>query len=287
MDRKILRFLKRYLIITVVSILYGGAVSLFLEPNHLIPGGLTGVSMIASKFIPLQTGTIFALINVPILIAALFKFGWRFIFSTMYAVFWVSFFTNLFEGLPAITTEPLLAVFIGDMLIAFSIGIIFKQGATSGGADIIIKFLRLKHPYIKTGSLFTMFDFVVIGLAGFLFKDLDSAFYCIIGLLVMQTVMDYILYGQDEAKLVYIISDKTIELSEILVNEIEVGVTFLKGKGAYSNKEKDVIMCVVKKNVYPKLENAVKEIDHNAFLIVSQANEIYGEGYKNIRASKL
>lgn len=287
MDRKILRFLKRYLIITVVSILYGGAVSLFLEPNHLIPGGLTGVSMIVSKFIPLQTGTIFALINVPILIAALFKFGWRFIFSTMYAVFWVSFFTNLFEGLPAITTEPLLAVFIGDMLIAFSIGIIFKQGATSGGADIIIKFLRLKHPYIKTGSLFTMFDFVVIGLAGFLFKDLDSAFYCIIGLLVMQTVMDYILYGQDEAKLVYIISDKTIELSEILVNEIEVGVTFLKGKGAYSNKEKDVIMCVVKKNVYPKLENAVKEIDHNAFLIVSQANEIYGEGYKNIRASKL
>lgn len=287
MDKKILRFLKRYLIITLVSLLYGVGVSLFLEPNHLIPGGLTGISMIISKFVPLQTGTIFALINIPILIAALFKFGWKFIISTMYAVFWVSFFTNLFEGMPAVTNEPLLAVFIGDMLIAFSIGMIFKQGATSGGADIIIKFLRLKHPYIKTGSLFMMFDFAVIGLAGFLFQNLDAAFYCVIGLLIMQTVMDYVLYGQDEAKLVYIISDKTIELSEILVNEIEVGVTFLKGKGAYSNKEKEVIMCVVKKNVYPKLENAVKDIDHNAFLIVTQANEIYGEGYKNIRASKL
>lgn len=287
MNRKIVQFVRKYLILTAVSVLYGAGVSLFLAPNHLIAGGITGISMIIGKFAPLSIGTIFALINVPILIFALVKFGWKFTVSTVYTVLWVSVFTNVFEGMGPVTGDPLLAVSIGDFLIAFAIGCAFKQGATTGGADIIVKYLRIRHPYIKTGSLFMMFNFVVIGVDGIISRDADSALYAIVGLIVMQTVMDYVLYGQDEANLVYIVSNKTGELSDYLINSLDIGVTFLKGKGAYYNQDKEVIMCVVKKNIYPKVEDAVKEIDTNAFLIVTKANEIYGKGYKNIREGKL
>lgn len=287
MKKRAFRLVKKYIIISLMSLLYGAGVSLFLAPNQLVPGGLTGVSMMIHHFVALPIGTIFAIINIPIMIAALIKFGWKFIVSTIYAVFAVSFFTNYFEAMKPVTKDPLLAVLVGDMIIAFSIGMIFKQGSTSGGADIIVKFLRIKYPDIKTGSLFMAFDFIVIGLSGIIFQNVDSALYAMIGLVIMQTVMDYVLYGQDEANLVYIVTERSKELSEILVNQLELGVTYLKGKGAYSNQDKKVIMCVVKKNVYPKLENAVKDIDDQAFLIVTHANEIYGEGYKNIRATKL
>lgn len=287
MKKRIIKNVKRYLLITLVAVLYGAGTSLFLEPNDLVPGGLTGVSMILSRYVPLPTGTIFMLINIPIIAVAWYKFGWRFIVSTLYAVICVSGFTNLFSNLPAVTNEKLLAVFMGDILIAFSIGVVFKCGATTGGADIIVKLLRLKYPHIKTGKLFMVFDITVVSLSGILFHNIDAALYAFIGIFVMSAVMDMVLYGQDEAKMVFIISEKADLLAEKILVEVDAGVTFLTGRGAYSQKEKEVILCVVKKSIYPKVEEVIKDTDPHAFLIVTHANEIYGEGYKNIFANKV
>lgn len=287
MTKRILRNMKKYILITLVAMLYGMGTSLFLEPNDLVPGGLTGVSLILSRYLPLSTGVIFSLINIPIIAVAWYKFGWKFILSTMYTVGCVSLFTDMFAGMPAITKEPLLAVFMGDILIAFSIGVVLKNGATTGGADIIVKLLRLKYPHIKTGKLFMMFDITVVSLSGILFHNIDAALYAFIGIFVMSAVMDMVLYGQDEAKLVFIVSEKSQILAEKLLVDVDAGVTFLTGRGAYSKREKDVILCVVKKSIYPKVEEVIKDIDPQAFLIVTHANEIYGEGYKNIFASKV
>lgn len=287
MKKRIIRNAKRYLLITMVAVLYGVGTSLFLEPNDLVPGGLTGVSMMVSRYVPLPTGTIFMLLNVPIIAVAWYKFGWKFIISTLYAVACVSGFTNLFSDLPAFTNEKLLAVFVGDILIAFSIGTVFKCGATTGGADIIVKLLRLKYPHIKTGKLFMMFDITVVSLSGILFRNIDAALYAFIGIFVMSAVMDMVLYGQDEAKMVFIISEKSELLAEKLLVDVDAGVTFLTGRGAYSQKEKEVILCAVKKSIYPKVEEVIKDTDPRAFLIVTHANEIYGEGYKNIFANKV
>lgn len=279
--------IKKYLIITLVSILYGAGTSLFLEPNDLVPGGLTGIAMILNRFIPIGTGTFFLIMNIPIIILAWYKFGGKFIISTLYAVACVSVATDVFTGMSAVTKEPLLAVFMGDILIAFSIATIFKCGATSGGADIIIKLLRLKYPHIRTGRLFLIFDISVVALSGVLFRNIDAALYAFIGIFVMSAVMDLVLYGQDEAKMVFIISEKSELLADKMMMDVDVGVTFLTGRGAYSKKEKDVIMCVVRKSIYPKIEEIIKEEDPNAFLIVTHANEIYGEGYKDIFANKV
>lgn len=278
---------KKYLIITLVSILYGAGTSLFLEPNELVPGGLTGIAMILNRFVPIGTGTFFLIMNIPIIALAWYKFGWKFIISTLYAVGCVSVATDIFTGMSAITNEPLLAVFMGDILIAFSIATIFKCGATSGGADIIIKLLRLKYPHIKTGRLFMIFDISVVALSGILFQNIDAALYAFIGIFVMSAVMDLVLYGQDEAKMVFIISEKSELLADKMMMDVDAGVTFLTGRGAYSKKEKDVILCVMRKSIYPKVEEIIKEEDPNAFLIVTHAHEIYGEGYKDIFAHKV
>ena len=287
MGKRIKRNIKRYILITLVSALYGAGTSLFLEPNDLVPGGLTGIAMILNRFLPLGTGTIFMIMNVPIIAIAWYKFGWKFIVSTLYAIVCVSTFTDIFAGMNAITNEPLLAVFMGDILIAFAIGTVFKCGATTGGADIIVKLLRLKYPHIKTGKLFMMFDISVVALSGILFHNIDAALYAFIGIFVMSAVMDMVLYGQDEAKMVFIISEHSELLAEKLLVDVDAGVTFLTGRGAYSKKEKEVILCVVKKSIYPKVEEAIKDTDPQAFLIVTHANEIYGEGYKDIFAHKV
>lgn len=279
--------IKKYLIITLVSILYGAGTSLFLEPNDLVPGGLTGIAMILNRFIPIGTGTIFLILNIPIIALAWYKFGGKFIVSTLYAVGCVSVATDIFTGMSAVTKEPLLAVFMGDILIAFSIATIFKCGATSGGADIIIKLLRLKYPHIRTGRLFMIFDISVVTLSGGLFHNIDAALYAFIGIFVMSAVMDLVLYGQDEAKMVFIISEKSGLLAQKIMSDVDAGVTFLTGRGAYTKKEKEVILCVVRKAVYPKVEEIIKTEDPAAFLIVTHAHEIYGEGYKDIFANKV
>lgn len=287
MKKRIIRNIRKYILITLVAALYGAGTSLFLDPNDLVPGGLTGIAMILSRFLPAGTGTIFMIMNIPIIAIAWYKFGWKFIVSTLYAVGCVSVFTDIFAGMPAVTNEPLLAVFMGDILIAFAIATVFKCGATTGGADIIIKLLRLKYPHIKTGKLFMIFDISVVTLSGILFHNIDAALYAFIGIFVMSAVMDMVLYGQDEAKMVFIISEKSELLAEKILVDVDAGVTFLTGRGAYSKKEKDVILCVVKKSIYPKVEEVIKDTDPQAFLIVTHANEIYGEGYKNIFASKV
>ena len=138
--------------------IYGAAVSLFIDPNDLAPGGVTGIAILLSRAIPLETGTLILLINVPIVLLGVWKFGVRFIISTFYAIAMTSLFTNLLASFGAATDDILLAALAGSVLIAVSIGTIFKRGATTGGTDIIIKCLRLKFPHLKTGALFFITD---------------------------------------------------------------------------------------------------------------------------------
>ncbi len=277
----------RYLIITIAAFFYGAAVTLFLDPNNIVPGGVTGIAMIISRFTDMETGTLIILINIPILLIGLKKFGFRFLCSTIYATVMISVFTNLLKNITPLTDSMFLAAFMGNLMIAVSLGVVFKCHATTGGLDIIVKLLRLRYPHIKTGKLFFMADILVICIAGVVFSDMDAAFYAFIGILVMSIVFDLVLYGKDEAKLIYIISEKSEKITERILTEMDCGVTFLKGRGAYSNKEREVILCVVRKNFSPKIEGIVKETDSDAFMIISSATEIYGEGYKDIFAEKV
>ena len=277
----------QYLIITAASVLYGIGVSLFLDPNNLAPGGVTGIAVIVNRLTGIETGTLYLVINIPIVLLGVWKFGIRFIVSTAYAIFATSLFTNFFSGYGAVTTEPLLAALVGSILLAVGIGMIFKAGATTGGTDILIKILRLKYKHIKTGMLFLMMDVVIVSISGIVFRDFNTAMYAMIAVAVTGKVLDVVLYGADGAKLIYVISSEPERIAKRILEEVDIGITFLSGRGGYSREEKQVIMCVARTQQGPQIEEIVKEEDPSAFLIVSSANEIYGEGYKDIFSEKL
>ncbi len=276
-----------YIMITAGAAIYAVAVSLFLDPNSLAPGGVTGIAIILNRMTGLETGTWIFLINIPIILLGIWKFGFRFILSTMYATVMVSFFTNILTPFGAATTDPFLASIVGGALSALSLGWVFKAGATTGGTDIIVKVLRLHFPQLKTGSLFLLTDAIIVTASAFVFQDINKALYAGVVVFICSVLLDVVLYGTDGAKLIYIISDKPDAITKRILEDLDIGVTYVQGSGAYSGKDKKVIMCVIKKPMAHKAEEIVKEEDPLAFMIVTSATEIYGEGYKSYFSEKL
>lgn len=273
--------MKKYVIITAAAFMYAVGVSLFTDPNNMAPGGVTGISIILSRFFPVSTGTFIMLLNIPILIFAIWKFGMGLTLSSIYATALISVFTNMLAPFEAATEDILLAALAGGTMTAVSVGVIFRVGATTGGMDIIVKALRLRFPHLRTGKIFFIADALVVTISGILFRDVNAALYAAISAITTSFVMDIVLYGRDEAKLLYIISGCADRIAERLMAELAVGVTYINGQGAYSGDNKKVILCVVKKPVSPRAEEIVRQEDPESFTIITSATEVFGEGYKS------
>lgn len=267
--------------ITIGAFLYGMGISLFLDPNRLAPGGVVGISIILNRFTGLSTGTLYFLINIPILLMGFWKLGSRMLFRSLYAIIVNTTVTNILGRLEPVTTAMIPAALAGSLLLGCGIAMVFRGGGTTGGMDIIVKILRKKYPHLKTGSLFLMMDITVVAISGVVFGDFDRAMYALITVFLTGRLIDYVLYGGDEGKLIFIVSDASELVAQAIMTEVKTGITFLKGQGAYHNKEKRIILCVVKKQTAPKVLEIVKQKDARAFTIISSATETFGEGYKD------
>ncbi len=281
------KLIKKIVLILIGTFVYSAGVGLFLDPNGLAPGGVVGLSVIVSHLFGGETGTWYFLFNIPIVLLGWWKFGGKFIIWTFYSVAANSIFTNFFARFGSVTEDFMLAAIAGSVLIGVGIGMVLRSGSTTGGMDIIIKLLRRQYPAIKTSTFFMIVDIVIVSMAGILFRDFNIAMYAFIAVVLSGKVMESVLYGKDEATLVFIVSDKAQAVVDRLLLDMSVGATILSGKGAYTHHEKNIIMCVVKKRATPTLEDIVKEEDSAAFMIVTSASEIYGEGYKNIMMERL
>ena len=277
----------QYLGIVLSSLLYAAAIALFLDPNQLAPGGVSGIAIILNRLTGLPTGTLILIMNIPLLALGMWKLGWKFVLSTVVAVAASSVFTDLLAPYGPLTADPLLAACAGGGLLAVGMGILFKLGATSGGTDILIRVIKLKHKHLKTGSLFLATDCCVIAASALVFGDIDLALYAAIATIVSSFCLDLVLYGRDEAKLVYLITDHEQAIAGRLLEELEIGVTYLQGQGAYTRDNKKVILCAMQKRLLPKVQEIAMEEDPFAFLIVTSASEIFGEGFKDISAPRL
>ncbi len=267
--------------ITLAAVVYAAGISLFLDPNQLAPGGITGIAVILNRLIHMETGTLYFLLNVPVVFLGIIKFGIRFMAKTAWAILMTSFFTNLLGNVGAVTDDLLMAGTAGGILIAIGIGLIFKAGATTGGTDIIVKILRQKYRHLKTGFLFLCMDVVIVGVSGLIFGDIDIALYALATVIISGKALDYVLYGGDEAKMFYIITGVPEKIGVRLMKELEVGVTYLQGRGGWTGDEKQVVFCMVPKRLGSEVEEIVKVEDSRAFMVVTSAGEIYGEGYKD------
>jgi uncharacterized membrane-anchored protein YitT (DUF2179 family) len=282
--------MKNFILMTSGSLIYASAIAFFLDPNKLIPGGISGISIMINHLVSwVQTGTVIIVLNIPLFAVGLWKFGKSFLFSTVYSTVLASVAVNILSAtltdyLP-FTDDLLLAALAGGGLLALGLGMVFRGGGTTGGSDIIIKLIRLKYKHVKTGSTFLIVDSIVISISALVFRNIELALYSGVVLVVSSRVLDLVLYGSDSAKLIYIISDKADEIAELLLKKTNVGVTYLEGEGAYTKKNKKVLMCASRKHVFPKIRETVNEVDPMAFMIVSSAQEIFGEGFKNYKST--
>ncbi len=281
MDKQNLKsLLWKYLTITVGSVIYAAAVSFFLDPNGIVPGGFTGIAMIIGHYVPIKTGTMTLILNIPVIALGIWKFGLKFLASTVYSVALSSVMIDLFALIGPLTSDLLLSALAGGFLMAIGLELVLKEGATTGGTDIIVKLLRTKIKHLSAGSLFTITDGLVVLISAIVFKNIEVALYAVICIVVYSKVIDLILYGRDEAKMLLIVSDKYEIITKRLLVELDAGATFLDGKGAYSGEGKRVVLCVIRKHLAPRALKIVKIEDPLAFTIITTANEVFGEGYK-------
>lgn len=277
----IVKFVCEYLVIAFASVFYAIGISLFLDPNKLAPGGITGIAIIINHFIDMPTGVLVLIMNVPIMIVGIWKFGLKFFVSTIVATILGSVFIDVAAEFPVATNDLLLCSLIGGILMGVSIGLIFKVGASTGGTDIIARLLKLRLPHVETGKLFIIVDIIIVTASAIAFRDIELAAYAGICVFVSGKALDFVLYGGEGARLIFVISEKEEEIAERFMTDLDSGVTYVNGIGAYTSSNKRIIMCAMTKQMLPKAQDIVKEIDVNAFIIVTSANEIVGEGYKS------
>lgn len=294
----VLDTLKKYLVITLGCLIYATGIALFVAPAKLSSGGMTGISIIVNHFIPqVPQGIWYIILNVPMIILGLIFFGWKFLLSTGYATVVSALMMSAWEltlgekGLNLLpftqgmdqATQYIIGAVVGGVLFAVGMGMIFRMGASTAGTDIIVKLLRKKFRHIPTGMISFVTDMTIVTCSLFIKPDIQTLFYTALSVIVFTIVFDWVLYGGNSAKMVYIITDKTKyeNITQKLLKEVDTGATIVDAQGAYTKEDKIMLLCVVKSFMYPRLRDVVKEEDKNAFMIVSSAKEIYGKGYKD------
>lgn len=279
MKAKTNRF-KNILLILAGSAIFGVGLNLFMISQNMNAGGLSGLSMILVHLLGFGTvGTVTMIVNIPLFAIGGWKIGKQFFAKSLLGMIASSLFIDLFSFLPAPNLDPLLSSIYGGVVCGLGLGIVFLTGATTGGSDIIVRFLKRKWPHMPIGTINTCFDLMVVTLTGITFGDMSRALYSGLTVFVMGKVIDAVVYHFDYSRVALIITQKHEEVAEVICKDLDRGATFLHGEGAYGRQSTEVVLTVVKRQQIADLKRMVVEVDPNAFVIVQEAHQVLGEGF--------
>lgn len=276
-------YVVKYALVALGSALFAAGFQFFLYPNSIIVGGVSGIAMIINYLVGLPVGIMTIVLNIPLFIIAWKHFGGKFIISSLVGMLLSSVLVDIMAVINySPTDDMLLACLIGGAIKGFGLGIIYYAGATTGGTDIIAKFVRLRFPYINFGTIVLLTDAVIIIAFAAIFDRVEAAMYAVIAMFVVSKVIDLVLYGIDNSSVCYIISENSEQLVKDITDKLHRGVTILTGEGAYSHRDKQVLLCVIKRTQIADIRKIIKSIDENAFFIVSDAKNVFGKGFGDI-----
>ena len=280
--------LLNYLIILVGGFVYAVGFQFFMFPNAIVSGGVTGIAMILNAFTHFPVGMMVIVMNIPLFVVSWRHFGLDFMLASLAGVAISSIFVDLLATTGIVlTNDPMLGAIIGGVIKGAGLGAIYYVGATTGGIDIVAKMLRQRYSQINFGTMILIMDSLIIVIYAAVLGKYESAMYSVIAMFVVSKVIDLVLYGFDTSSLCYIISENSEELiRSIISGPIKRGVTILEGEGAYSHRQKHVIMCVIKRNQIGELRRLVKSVDERAFFIVSDVKNVFGKGFESISEVK-
>lgn len=270
------------------SALFGLGFNLFLEPNGLNAGGLSGLAMIFTHVTKLgSVGLLTILMNLPLFAFSGVKIGKNFVIGSLVGMLASSIALDVLALIPVPETEPLVGALYGGVLCGFGLGVVFAAGASTGGSDIIVRLLKLKWQNVPIGTIAFIFDLVVVALTGILFRDITRALYCGVAIFVSGQVIDAVVYRFDYSRVVLVISGHSDAIAETITKKLDRGVTYLNGQGYYSGRDTKVILTAVKKQQLAELKQLVVQIDPDAFIIVQEAHQVLGDGFSRYSKDSL
>lgn len=281
------RIIKDYSVITVSGFLYALTFNFFFETNNLAMGGFSGIGQVLHHYFAFLTpGVVVFVMNIPLMIIGIKKQGWPILFSTVYAICVTSFMIDAMNIYVAQMgweypkmEQPLLACIFGGVLCGASLGLMMLKNATTGGTELAARLLKYVFRNISIGKLCLVIDVTVVCIYALTYGKLEAALYGVIAMYIASIAMDTVVYGSESAKLAYIISDRSEEITQKLM-DMGLGATILEGRGAFTRNNKPVLMCAAKPSKIARIKAAVVEVDpHKSFIIVGNVKEVYGEGF--------
>ena len=279
----------------ILMIVFGCAVfalgfDLFLEPAGFNCGGVSGVAMLINYAVDipwLTVGILSAAINLPLFFCGYQKIGKYFFFTSLFGMLCNSVFFDLFAKIPVPQVEPMLAVLFGGVMIGAGLGVVFLAGASTGGIDIVARLLKLKFRNFPIGKIILIFDLCTALATGIVYKQLSNTLYSAVTLYLSSVVLDKVVYGMDYAKVALIITDKYEEISAAIDSQLDRGITMLQGQGFYRRQDKYILLSAVKRKQLAELKELVNSIDPDAFVILQDAHQVLGDGFKKYDRNEL
>ncbi len=251
----------------------------FFIPNKIAAGGLSGIGVVLHHLFGLPVGMSVLVMNIPLFLVSWRLLGASFGVKTLYATIALSFAIDLMSFLNPLTRDLLLAVLFGAALEGLGLGLIFRRDATTGGTDLLARIIHKLIPHISIGQLLFIVDAMVVLLAALVFRQFELALYASLAIFISSRIIDYVVVGINYTKTAFVISRRSDAISGRILEELNRGVTELKGRGMYTGKERPVLMCVLKKRDLPHMKRIVQEEDPEAFIFLSDVREVLGEGF--------
>lgn len=268
-------------IYTVIgSAIMAVGISLFLLPNQLSSGGLSGIATITYYLLNIPMGAMIIALNIPLFLFAWYKIGEEFLIKSIAGTISLSVFIDILDKYPPITTDRLLACIYGGVIIGIGTAVILKAGASTGGTELVANILKTYNNNVSISRYLTIIDIIIIGLNVIFFKHIEIGLYSAIAIYLYGKMIDIIFEGIYYTKLLFIISDKNEEISKAINQDIKRGVTGLYGKGMYSNTDKLVLICAASRGDISRIKDLAKDIDERCFIIIANAREVFGKGFK-------
>lgn len=282
---KIKQYFKDLVMIIIGSLIMAIGTSCFLLPNQLSSGGFSGITTITYYLFGLPMGTVMIILNIPLFIIALIKLGKDFFIKAIIGTGMLSIFLNWFEGSTAITTDRLLACIYGGIVTGIGTAIILRANASTGGSDLLGNIIVKFKPTARTGNIIILIDTIVVTLNVIFFKEIEIGLYSAIAIYLVGQMIDIIFEGTNFTKMIFIVSNKYQEIAKEVGESIGRGSTGIYAKGMYYDEDRMLLWCVASRNQVAKVRQIATRIDDKAFIVISNAREVYGKGFKKIKMS--
>ncbi|MBE7055426.1 MAG: YitT family protein [Ruminococcaceae bacterium] len=271
--------IKNTILFLIGPIITAFGISVFYLPNKIVSGGVSGISTVLYHLAKIPPGLSFAVINGLFLLISIRVIGRSFVLKTLVGAALVSLFVQIFSSFPPMTNDVILASIFGSLIYGFGIGLTFLSGGSTGGTDILGRLLQHFFPHMKIGKLLLLVDAIVIISALIAFREIDLALWGIVALFLSTFAVDFLIQKLNISKLAFVVTDKGLEVSKLLVSTSPRGVTIIDVTGAYTMEKKTTLMCALKENEIPEFQRKILEIDSEAFIIFSESQQIVGNGF--------